>query len=108
MLTDTTITGALDDAIADVHTAAQVTATTLNYESALEDERALVKAAAIRRLVEAGHATSPSAAEKIVEMDEQYALHRARQRDAVIASYAARAAWEAAKARVRHASRTED
>jgi hypothetical protein len=53
-------------------------------EMELEDERPLIKAAATKRLMEAGAATSATAAEKIVEADPEYAAHRVRQREAVV------------------------
>jgi hypothetical protein len=65
----------------------------------LEDERALVKRDAIKRLMESGVATSASAAERVVESDEAYAAHRAKQREAVMDTQVRWAQWEAARCR---------
>lgn len=67
----------------------------------LEDARALIKPQAIKRLMEAGEATSVTAAEKIVEKDPEYAAHRARQREAEIERWAALGEFEAAKLQAR-------
>ena len=67
----------------------------------LEDARALVKADAIARLMASGVATSATAAEKVVERDEEYAAHRATQRAAEIERWTALGEWEAAKLRAR-------
>lgn len=83
----------------DVEAAAKFLGETKAAEEALEDERPLAKAAAIKRLMDAGAATSVTAAEKIVEQDEEYSKHRARQREAVIATQVAWGKYEAAKAR---------
>jgi hypothetical protein len=69
----------------------------LNAIAELEDERALIKPQAIRRLMDSGAASSPTAAEKIVEQDPEYAAHRRRQRDAEVEKWAAAANYEAAK-----------
>jgi hypothetical protein len=74
---------------------AQRVASAMNRVAWLEDQRALVKANAIRRLVEEGKASSVTAAERIVESDDQYAAHRLEQRDAEIDKWAALGAWEA-------------
>jgi hypothetical protein len=68
-------------------------------EMTLEDQRPLIKAMAIVRLMEAGKATSATAAEKIVEMDEDYMAHRIAQRDAVIATQRAYGLAKAAEFR---------
>lgn len=65
-------------------------------EQRLEDERPLVKAAAIKRLME-GRGLSATAAEKIVEEDEAYMAHRVQQRESVIARQTQWGAWEASK-----------
>jgi hypothetical protein len=87
----------VDVAIQRVRSAARQLGDARAAEQALEDERPLVKAAAVRRLIEAGRAASPTAAEKVVEEDGAYAEHRRRQRDAVIATQVAWGEWEAAK-----------
>jgi len=65
-------------------------------EMELADERALVKDAAIRRLVETGQERSATAAEKFVERDAEYAAHRRKQYEAVVARITAQAAYEVA------------
>ena len=71
-----------------------------------EDDRAVAKVSAIRDIVAnsgvAGHtATSPSAAEKLVEFHPLYQEARDAQRHAVIAAYAARGDYEVAKLHAR-------
>lgn len=91
--------------IADVRVildeAAEALADAINNETSLEDERALIKVAAVKRLMESGAASSVTAAEKIVESDAGYALHRSQQREAVMRKQMAFAGWEAAKLRAR-------
>lgn len=67
----------------------------------LEDERALIKPQAIKRLIESGAATSVTAAERIVETDAEYAAHRIKQREAEVERWAALGEFEAAKFRAR-------
>ena len=50
----------------------------------LEDLRQALKPDVIKRLVETGNATSASAAEKLVEKDEEYMRHRSAQYEAEI------------------------
>lgn len=69
----------------------------LNTIAELEDERALIKPQAIRRLMDSGAASSATAAYKIVEADPEYAAHRRTQRDAEIEKWAAAASYESAK-----------
>lgn len=83
--------------IAALDAAASWLADALNTVARLEDERALIKADAIRRLVESGVATSPSAAERVVERDDEYMAHRAKQRDAEYQKWHAVASFEACK-----------
>lgn len=68
------------------------------YEMRLEEQRPLVKAEAIQRLMQHGAATSATAAEKIVEKDPEYAAHRELQVQAVVARIRAWGQYEAAKA----------
>lgn len=80
--------------------------TTRAHEMALEDERALVKHAATLRIMQTeneltGKPHSASSAVAVVESDGGYALHRAKQREAVIDTQLAYANWEAAKMRAR-------
>lgn len=69
----------------------------------LEDERSREKPAAIKRIMTAGQASSASAAEKLVELDEAYVAIRTEQRENEIERWAALADFEKAKARVRRA-----
>lgn len=62
----------------------------------VEDERALIKPEAIRRIMESrGMAATP--AEKIVESDDLYAAHREKQRDAEVMKWAAVSKYESSK-----------
>lgn len=82
--------------IAAIDAAASWVADALNTIARLEDERALIKPEAIRRIMESrGIAATP--AEKIVEADPEYAAHREKQRDAEVVKWAAAAAYESAK-----------
>jgi len=83
--------------IAWIENAAQRAARAYDVVSTLEDERALIKPQAIKRLIESGAATSATAAEKIVEADPIYAAHRLRQRDAEIEKWGALGGYEVAK-----------
>jgi hypothetical protein len=81
----------------------------------LEDQRPLVKADAIRRLMETGKATSATAAEKVVELDADYMDHRAKQRAAEIERHRMNARFESAIAnahyrveRLRHVNRLDE
>lgn len=86
--------------IAAIETAATWVADALNMVAQLEDERALIKPEAIRRIMESrGLAATP--AEKIVESDPEYAAHRAKQRDAEVIKWSAVAQYEAAKLRAK-------
>lgn len=68
-------------------------------EMELEEQRPLIKADAINRLMQHGVATSATAAEKVVEKDPEYAAHRALQVKAVVARIKAEAYLAATKAR---------
>lgn len=67
-------------------------------EMELEDERPIVKADAVRRIM-ARDSIAATPAEKIVETDAEYAAHRRRQYDAVVEKQRAFGAYEAAKRR---------
>lgn len=97
----------LEQACEELSFAAERAAEAKNRCDALEDQRALIKADAIKRLMEAGVATSASAAEKIVERDELYMAHRGEQRGAEIERWRSLGQYEAAKARLRAVSRAE-
>lgn len=67
----------------------------------LEDGRAMMKSAAIRRLMEIENPEtkkvhSASSAEKVVELDEEYAAYRAKQADAEVSRIEAQGAYDAA------------
>lgn len=83
--------------IAELENAAMRVAFAMTTIEALEDDRALIKPQAIKRLMESGAASSATAAEKIVEQDFDYNQHRAKQREAEREKWGALAAWEAAK-----------
>ena len=73
------------------------------HEQELEDDRAAIKADAIQRIMKReGLAATP--AEKIVETDEAYFLHRQRQRFSVVDRFKADAEYQAAKAEATQAS----
>jgi hypothetical protein len=77
---------------------AEAAADALNYESQLEDDRAEVKAQAIERICIRDNLKA-TPAEKIVETDEGYAAHRAKQRASIIARFRADAEYKAAELR---------
>ena len=89
----------VEAAIALVEERANALGEALADEARLEDERQLIKPAAIKRLLEVGAATSPTAAEKIVEQDEQYAAHRVHQRAQIIERMQKWGLYESAKLR---------
>src|SRR6185437_17168997 len=84
------------DCLLEIAVAAKKLADATILEMELADERALVKDAAIVRLIETGRERSVTAAEKYVEKDEQYMAHRAMQYDAVRGRIMAQAAYEVA------------
>lgn len=93
-----------DEAITALEQAAQDLADARGHEQGLEDERPLVKAAAIARMVGTenplnGKPHSASSAEAVVEQDAAYAEHRRQQRNAVRATQLAWGQYEAAKRR---------
>lgn len=90
------------DAIADVEFHAALLGRAIAREQQLEDERPLVKRAAILRIMQTpndltGKPHSASSAADYVELDAEYLAHRAQQRDAVVATHEARGRWEASK-----------
>lgn len=83
-------------AIAAIERAGERLAIATQREMMLEDRRPLVKAEAVKRIMQRdGIAATP--AEKIVESDDEYLLHRVEQYGAVVETIRARAAYEAAK-----------
>lgn len=64
--------------------AGQTFARLVVQEMELADQRPLVKASAIQRILDEGRATSATAAEKIVESDAAYAEHLALIRRTVL------------------------
>lgn len=87
-----------DEVLDKLEGAALAYAAAANYESQMEDQRALVKVAAILRLMAAENLAATNA-EKRVEADALYAEHRAKQREAVVATMLARARFKAMEAR---------
>lgn len=88
--------------IAVLDAAASWAADATNAATLLEDQRAEIKAQAIRRLMGTTNELtqklhSASSAETVVETDALYAAHRAKQRDAEVQRWAALAQWEAAR-----------
>jgi hypothetical protein len=63
----------------------------------LDDQRQALKPDVIRRLVESGAATSASAAEKLVERDDEYMRHRRTQYDAEVERWRALGGVEVAR-----------
>ena len=92
--------GAVDAvvAVAAIENAAERLALAIKTEMTLEDERPLVKAQAVRRIMERD-SIAATPAEKIVESDAEYLAHRKRQYDAVVETIRARGAFEASKRR---------
>lgn len=88
-------------AIAAVEGAATNLVVATCREMELEDNRALVKDAGIKRLMASGVATSVTGAEKVIELDVEYMAHRAAQREAVADRIFAQGKLEAAKLRAR-------
>lgn len=95
----------LEDCIAAMTDAARVYAHRRADEMELEDMRPRVKRDAIQRLM--GHDNpltnkphSASSAEAVVETDDIYSRHRAKQRDATVDTIIGRAAYDAARARL--------
>jgi len=91
-------------AIAAVEAAASALGAARAHEQTLEDQRPLVKSAAIRRLMgtdnpETAKPHSASSAEKVVESDAEYFAHRQQQASAVVATEEARGAFYAARYR---------
>ncbi len=87
----------------DILDAGTALAEAVATEQRLEDFRPEHKLAAIRRLMETanpanGKPHSASSAEAVVELDNEYALYRQRQRDAIQHTIKMRALYEAAKA----------
>lgn len=75
----------------------------LAHEQELEDDRAAIKADAIVRIMKRD-SLAATPAEKIVETDEEYFKHRARQRASIVARYRADAEYHAAIAAAVQAS----
>ncbi len=85
-------------AVGAIERAAVRLALATRNEMMLEDQRPIVKADAVKRIMQRdGIAATP--AEKIVETDEQFAAHRREQYEAVVETIKARGAFESAKRR---------
>ena len=97
------MTPQLDAAISKLKEKGEALGIALTLEQSLEDDRAAIKADAIRRImVRDGIAATP--AEKVVETDEAYFLHREKQRASIVARLRADAEYWAAKAQATQAS----
>jgi hypothetical protein len=88
--------------IASIEDAAREMAIAQDRVTRFEDERAPLKAAAIKRLMSqtndlTGKLHSASSAEAVVELDADYAAYRAMQRDAEVERHRTVAAYEIAK-----------
>jgi len=88
--------------IASIEDAAREMAIAQDRATRLEDERAPLKAAAIKRLMSqtndlTGKLHSASSAEAVVELDAEYADYRGMQRDAEVERHRTIAAYEIAK-----------
>lgn len=98
-LTDTP----LESALARLIYAGEALGEALAHEQELEDDRAAIKADAIKRIMARdGLAATP--AEKVVETDADYFAHREKQRASIVARFRADAEYWAAKARATQAS----
>lgn len=98
------MTAALESAVAKLKARADALGLALTLEQSLEDDRAAIKADAIKRvMVRDGIAATP--AEKIVETDAYYFEHRDKQRDSIISRIRADAEYWAAKCEATQASR---
>ena len=84
------------DALLAIGQAAERLAQAVAKEMRLADERALVKDAAIVRIIESGQERSATAAERVVEKDEQYMEHRRAQYEAVKERIRAQGEYDAA------------
>lgn len=87
-----------EQAIVAIEQAAERLAVACKMEMILEDERPIVKALAVKRIM-ARDNLAATPAEKIVESDMEYLDHRKRQYDAVVEKQRAYGAYEAAKRR---------
>jgi hypothetical protein len=85
-------------AIEAIERAAERLAIAVQREMLLEDRRPLVKAEAVKRIMQRD-SLAATPAEKIVESDDAYLAHRVEQYAAVVETIRARAAYEAAKRR---------
>ena len=87
---------AVGDCLLAIAAAGERLADATAAEMALEDQRALLKDAAIVHLVDTAQEKSATAAEKVVMKYEPYATHRQLQYDAVKARIRARAEYDTA------------
>lgn len=93
----------LESAISKLKEKGEALGIALTLEQSLEDDRAAVKADAIKRIMTRdGCAATP--AEKVVETDAGYFAHRAEQRASIVARFRADAEYWAAKAEATQAS----
>jgi len=93
----------LDAAIAKLKEKGEAAGVALTLEQSLEDDRAAIKADAIKRIMTRdGCAATP--AEKVVETDADYFAHREKQRASIVARFRADAEYWAAKCEATQAS----
>ena len=100
----TTYATQAESSIGQIEEAAERVGMAVDAVLDLEERRPLVKSQAIRRLMgtenpETQKAHSASSAEKVVELDADYAAHREQQRAAEVEKIRAWAALDAAKLR---------
>lgn len=88
--------------VTSIHKTAEKYAAAVKHEMELEDIRASIKMAAIKRIMDAGDNPltgkphSFSSAEVLVNTDKEYAAHLAQQREAAVARILAKAEHDAA------------
>lgn len=93
-----------DEVLANIERYAQQYGLAVAEEMEMEDERALIKAEAISRLMQYGVASSVTAAEKVVEKDAEYAAHREKQIKHALHKYTVAGLYQSAIARARLAA----
>jgi hypothetical protein len=98
-LTDTPF----ESALARLIYAGEALGLALTLEQSLEDDRAAIKADAIRRVMKRD-GTAATVAERVVETDADYFAHREKQRASIVARFRADAEYWAAKAQATQAS----
>ena len=97
----------LDDALDAYTEAGEHYALKRAEEMKLEDERHIIKQAALLRIMATtneltGKPHSASSAESVVQLDAEYAEYLGRQREAAFFTILARTAWESARLRAQY------